>query len=408
MSEAEQGWDTEREQDLPLNDYIPCQGDDKRKTQVYRCRRCGVQVARECDALQLLGNEREEVQFLKVRNVNLDGTCYRCGLDLGCERASENDNTLPLLLPDGQHAFVKTPYRVMVLLYCTQFEFITGKAVRDESGQLVIDDDGNMKRNLFAIPNSVNIINALRGPLFSSLAPGLDIEVKVELRGHNIYYNPDHHNFEKSVALFDTHFGPGVIEEMTTKTEIDLNKTVDLCLLLRARKEVKELVWTGYWGLKSEAELAQCWRASGGNVLFGNWGAPEASPDTVPDQATFVAEMRDEITRFSEGVKPGRRVREIHGEDYGAYEANNQLGLADLTERGHYLLWWSFDDSLPEGVKEKIISALIDGIYPRWQKLSDLPAPFFQPQAGYYGWGFDEEPPSPQPRPAFSFGEPSF
>ena len=128
----------------------------------------------------------------------------------------------------------------------------------------------------------------------------------------------------------------------------------------------------------------------------------------MPDEKTFSAEMRGEITRFSEGVTPGRRVREIHGEDAGPYVANNQHGLADLTDRGHYLLWWPFEQPIPDRIKAKIKATLVDGIYARWQMISDLPPAFFQPQPGYYGWGFGEEPPTPQSRPSFTFDEPTF
>jgi len=411
--EGEQGWELEHEQSLPLEDYLPHQplnsGGEEKKTQVYRCKRCGVRVADECDVVTVLGGERQEVEFRKVRNVSLDGTCYRCGLDLRCARASGEENKLALLLDGGEQAFVKTPYRVVVLLFCPQPEIFDMVYETDiETGELVDDEDGELAYTSFARPNSVAIINSLRGPLFETLAPGLDVDVEMELRGQNVYHHPGSRKESEKKALFDTHFGPGVIKEMTTFTEIELHKTVDLCILLCTEKHFKELVWTGYWGRKSETELAQCWRASGGNVLFGNWGCPEKALETIPDERSFAAEMRGEITRFTDGVKPGRRVREIHGEDEGPYEANNQLGLAELTERGHCLLWWPFEQPLPDRIKGKVRTALVDGLYPRWQKLSELPPAFFQPQVGYFGWGFGDDPPAPQPRPAFIFGEPTF
>ena len=400
-------WEAETYQLLPREQYLPHTGG---KGDVYRCRRCGLRIADEKDAVS---NGTERFHFAHIQNIDwTTGKCVRCGLKLQLVNDSYD---VTMYKEDGEQVFVKSPLRVSVLLFCSEAEMLIQDVLLDSEGNLIRDEKDEMTYTLRANKLTTAVINGMRGPLFDRIVPSMNVNVELDIRGRNQYQRePDWDKAAERMQLYDSEYGKDYIKlhsrpKLASSTampwqtaDICYSRAVDLWLIIKSSNSSDHaLEWTGVSSQMEELILAQAWRSSGGNVLFGDWGLPIHSELTV-DMNELIAEFRGQVTRYTPGVRRGRRMREVHGENYCIYEANGQFGFADLAERGHYLYFWPFEEGIPESAVNKIQQHLMHP-YP-WQSLAALPPAFFTPQMDFYGWGFSDK--TYQHRPLFTFIDP--
>ena len=132
------------------------------------------------------------------------------------------------------------------------------------------------------------------------------------------------------------------------------NVTYDLVFFLKVGRG-GHVVWTDYNSKGIEDFLVLSWLCCGGNILFGQHGLPISGADR-PHGARL--DMQKDV------------IDQIRNEDI--FE-NRQETLAQLEERGHFLVWWRREAVIPDYVQRKLKAGLHNELFPRWQFLSAFP-----------------------------------
>ena len=340
---------------------------------VLRCSRCGCRVALESDISSVeqrkdLSVAQETVaQVSRAFNIYVDGShakCRRCGFSHFRHGADTTfplqDTTLPLAL-NGQVIFTQTKLRILVFIEAEPELFYRTEEVEME-GEMgekpVVEEDslGLRALNYFAkigqrlLPQGDVAQRNVAKVEDNLVRPGVSETIKEFI---------DYADMDCSQAY--EWYDKGDIAELQ---EDGIFKETYDCVIYVKVEENRFMHWTDFGSVGTEEILVLSWLASGGNMLFGQWGLPRDA-DGLWGEAL---DMDHVISEQREGELDER-----------------QESLAELIEEGHFIGWWPSEQDPPESVCLQIKAALENRSFPQWLFKDDFPKQTFEHTERRYG-----------------------
>jgi hypothetical protein len=290
------------------------------KLRVFRCPDCEVRVAQEADLCRRPSLARGVLAATFTRTFNMvqvEGSvcCCRCGVGLFPFDAKDPALlTLPLYW-GGKRVFKKTALRLTV--------------VQDMASSPIFDDE--YRKGKPADPEVLQKHKVLV-EMIPPMYPDRDVVVTHVVR-YDVFADDGDWKKISDVDYFRALYREAgttflLVPEPETAETFRTMATQDFALMLHCQDDYRMfLAWTDFNAAYLEPCLMSLWLLTGGNVLFGDWGRPEATQmKQGPPDLEYLARAFERHERGS---------------------TNNQHAFVQLVRDGHYLGYWSSSDERP-------------------------------------------------------------